>query len=117
MLQSTFRLTRLKPWPFPRLPRFPAFSRYLATVPPLRMSSPDATAVNPTNQHFSVGADGKTYYDLTFIEEPLGMPGSDGYGWPQFEFGQTVGPNSRYVIERKLGWGMGASVWLAYDQE
>jgi len=53
--------------------------------------------------------------DLTFVEEPLGMPASDGYGWPRFEFGEKLGPEKRYTIVRKLGWGMTSSTWLAHD--
>ena len=41
------------------------------------------------------------------------MPASDRYGWPQFEFGEGIGPDERYVIVRKLGLGMTSSTWLA----
>ncbi|KAJ3810442.1 kinase-like protein [Lentinula lateritia] len=57
------------------------------------------------NQHFYVDKD----------EEPLGLPGSEGYGWPQLEFGERIGPDLRYELKRKLGWGMSSSTWLAYD--
>jgi len=33
------------------------------------------------------------------------MSASDRYGWPQFEFGKGIGPDERYDIVRKLGWG------------
>ncbi|KDR71809.1 hypothetical protein GALMADRAFT_143593 [Galerina marginata CBS 339.88] len=81
------------------------------------MSTDAGRSGAPTNQHFSVGPDGKPCVDLTFIEEPLGMPGSDGYGWPQFAFGEAIGPDKRYTIVRKLGWGMSSSTWLARDQK
>ena len=55
------------------------------------------------NIRYSVGPDGKSVFDLDFVEEPLGMPASDKYGWPQFEFGESIGPDNRYVLTRKLG--------------
>jgi hypothetical protein len=79
------------------------------------MSIDTGSCTKPTNQHISVGPDGKVNVDLTFVEEPLGMPASDGYGWPPFEFGEKLGPEKRYTIVRKLGWGMSSSTWLAHD--
>ena len=72
------------------------------------------------NTHYSVDADGESVVDLHFVEEPLGMPASEKYGWPLFEFGECIGPDSvgeggRYVLKRKLGWGMSSSTWLALD--
>lgn len=67
------------------------------------------------NQHVSVDKDGKNVVDLSFVEEPLGLPGLEGFGWPQLEFGERIGPDLRYEIKRKLGWGMHSSTWLAYD--
>ncbi|KAJ3897945.1 kinase-like protein [Lentinula edodes] len=67
------------------------------------------------NQEFYVDKDGTSRVDLSFVEEPLGLPGSEGYGWPQLEFGDKIGPDLRYEIKRKLGWGMNSSTWLAYD--
>lgn len=66
-------------------------------------------------QHFSLDAEGNEVVDLSFVSEPLGMPASDGYGWPQLEFGECIGPGNRYKIARKLGWGMHSSTWLARD--
>ncbi|KXN84886.1 Serine/threonine-protein kinase SRPK [Leucoagaricus sp. SymC.cos] len=76
-----------------------------------------SNASSPTNQHISVQPDGKVMIDLIFTEEPVGMPASEGYGWPQFEFGEVFGPDQRYVIVRKLGWGMFSSTWMARDQK
>jgi hypothetical protein len=73
------------------------------------------TQVELTNQHFSVDPEGKQVVDLTFASEALGIPTADGYGWAQFEFGDQIGPGNRYIIARKLGWGMHSSTWLARD--
>ncbi|KAK0430418.1 kinase-like protein [Armillaria borealis] len=43
------------------------------------------------------------------------MSAEEGYGWPQLEFNEAIGPENRYVICRKLGWGMSSSTWLARD--
>ena len=60
--------------------------------------------------------DGKTDVDLlTFTSEPLGMPAKEGYGWIQWRAGEKVGPDARYIILRKLGWGSHSSTWLARD--
>ncbi|KAK7053151.1 hypothetical protein VNI00_003770 [Paramarasmius palmivorus] len=72
-------------------------------------------SVQPTNRHFSVGPDGNPVYDLHFASEALGMPASMGYGWANLDFGQRIGPDGRYIIERKLGWGGNSSTWLARD--
>ena len=81
----------------------------------IRMSS--TNQLEPTNQHFSVDAEGKQVVDLSFASEALGMPAADGYGWAQFEFGDQIGEgeDNRYTIVRKLGWGMYSSAWLARD--
>lgn len=57
--------------------------------------------------------EGKTY---NFVEEPLGLPASSGYGYPEIEFGQKIGPENRYEIARKLEWNYSGSTWLARDQ-
>jgi hypothetical protein len=51
------------------------------------------------------------------IEEPLGIPAADGHGYAQFDFGQTIGPENRYKVVRKLGWGMYSSIWMAFDKQ
>ncbi|KAK0441957.1 kinase-like protein [Armillaria borealis] len=68
-----------------------------------------------SNEHISTGPDEKAGLDLTFVEEPLGLPAEEGYGWPQLEFNEAIGPEKRYVVCRKLGWGMSSSTWLAHD--
>ncbi|KDR74464.1 hypothetical protein GALMADRAFT_141499 [Galerina marginata CBS 339.88] len=95
LCSTTLRLLRF------RSPRGPssstAFFRNLKTFADAGISG------GPTNQHISIDADGKVCVDLTFVQEPLGLSASDGYGWPQFEFGEAIGPDKRYIIIRKLG--------------
>ena len=83
----------------------------------LMSSSARPKAAEPSNKRLSVDAErGVTYVDLSFIEEPLGLSREQGYGFPRFEFGDTIGPERRYRIIRKLGWGMNASIWMAFDE-
>ncbi|TFK33318.1 kinase-like domain-containing protein [Crucibulum laeve] len=95
---------------------FRSFTGIAAPIARMTSVPPIATA-KPTNQHFSVGPHGKECVDLTFVEEPLGLPAEGGYGWPQLNFSEAVGPDNRYVILRKLGWGMSSSTWLAHDRQ
>lgn len=53
--------------------------------------------------------------DLSSVPGPPGLSPSEYYGWALFEEGDTYGPNERYTIVRKLGWGMHSSRWLARD--
>jgi hypothetical protein len=39
------------------------------------------------------------------------MPDKEGYGWPRMDFNEIIGLGSRYLITRKLGWGMSSSTW------
>jgi hypothetical protein len=67
--------------------------------------------------HFMVDPDnGEALVGYTFVEEPLGLSAADGFGYPQLEFNQNLGPDNRYVIMRKLGWGSSSSTWLARDR-
>ena len=70
----------------------------------------------PRNQHFSVGPNGEEVVDLSFESEALGMSAERGYGWTHWRFWDNVGPDSRYTILRKLGWGTQSSTWLARDE-
>ncbi|CAA7266685.1 unnamed protein product [Cyclocybe aegerita] len=75
----------------------------------------------PLDQSFNVdfwlqNEDGKSV-DLTFSEEPLGMPAEYGFGYPIVNFGQRFGPEGRYEVIRKLGWGGYSSIWLARDHQ
>lgn len=87
------------------------------TRPPLsHLRQMSRTPSTQANAHWSSDHNGKPVVDLTFIEEPLGILGEDGYGWPFIDFGESVGPDGRYVISRKLGFGSTSSVWPARDQ-
>jgi len=57
-----------------------------------------------------------TTQKFTFNSEPLGMPASGGYGYAYLDFGEAIG-GGRYIVKRKLGWGMTSSSWLAFDQK
>lgn len=74
-----------------------------------------ATDAQAAHEHISVGAGGVIYPTLTCFEEPFGTSAEKRYGWPQLEFDEAIGPENRYVICRKLGWGMSSSTWLARD--
>jgi hypothetical protein len=52
---------------------------------------------------------------LEFVEEPLGVTAEQGHGFLRIEFGDAIGPGKRYKVVRKLGWGMNASIWMAFD--
>src|SRR6185437_6921349 len=78
-------------------------SRYLNSFPTRSRTMTTHVAIDPLrplNQRVSIGPDGKVNVDLTFVEEPLGLPSKDGYGWPQIEFNQHLGPDNRYVVSR-----------------
>ena len=66
--------------------------------------------------HISFGPNGELNVDLSFVEEPLGLPAANGYGWPELGFNYSLGPYNRYIIYRKLGWGGTSSTWLARDR-
>ncbi|KAH7904191.1 kinase-like domain-containing protein [Hygrophoropsis aurantiaca] len=50
-----------------------------------------------------------------FTEEPLGLPASEGFGYFQGDPGCSLGPDLRFKLETKLGYGTTSSVWLARD--
>jgi serine/threonine-protein kinase SRPK3 len=50
-----------------------------------------------------------------FAEEPLGIPAEEACGWFQGGPGSCLGPDSRFKVEAKLGFGTTSSLWLARD--
>ncbi|PIL30861.1 hypothetical protein GSI_07030 [Ganoderma sinense ZZ0214-1] len=55
---------------------------------------------------------------LTLDEEPLGVGSKYGFGHYDAQFGEVIFPADRstgYCVERKLGWGLYSSVWLARE--
>jgi hypothetical protein len=68
-----------------------------------------------SNKHVSVNPEGIELVDLEFVEEPLGITAEQGHGYIRIEFGDTIGPDKRYKVVRKLGWGMNSSIWMAFD--
>ncbi len=57
-------------------------------------------------------------FHLTLEEEPLGMGSRYGFGHYDAQLGEVISTadgSTRYRIERKLGWGLYSSVWLARE--
>ncbi|KAG0693696.1 kinase-like domain-containing protein [Suillus ampliporus] len=50
-----------------------------------------------------------------FAEEPLGIPAEEACGWFQGGPGCRLGPDLRFKVEAKLGFGTTSSLWLARD--
>ena len=94
-----------------------------STVPSLTTPRPEvvladlhsAPRVSNSNKHVSVNPEGIELVDLEFAEEPLGVTAEQGHGFIRIEFGDAMGPDKRYKVVRKLGWGMNSSVWMAFD--
>ncbi|KAF8651833.1 hypothetical protein AX16_004633 [Volvariella volvacea WC 439] len=89
--------------------------RYASAKPAAVNSEP--TKPNPprAQKWFKADEEGKPSVEFSFVEEPLGLATDDGCGWPDFQFEEAIGPEARYVLKRKLGWGAESSVWLARD--
>ena len=105
---------------------FSTIQRHLhrkSTVPSLTTPRPEVVFADPhaaprhynTNKHVSVTPEGIELVDLEFVEEPLGVTAEQGHGFIRIEFGDAIGPDMRYKVVRKLGWGMNSSVWMAFD--
>ena len=73
------------------------------------------TVPQPSERHISVDPEEITRSYLNFIEEPLGFRTEQGHGFIRIQFGDTIGPDHRYKVVRKLGWGTNSSVWMAFD--
>ena len=105
---------------------FSTIQRHLhrkSTVPSLTTPRPEVVFADPnaasrfsdSNKHVSVNPEGIELVDLEFVEEPLGVTAEQGHGFIRIEFGDAIGPDMRYKVVRKLGWGMNSSVWMAFD--
>jgi len=88
-------------------------------LPEVVFADPHAPSRFPpgSNKHISVNAEGIKLVDLEFVEEPLGVTAEQGHGYLRVEFGDAIGPDKRYKIVRKLGWGMNSSIWMAFDEK
>lgn len=54
---------------------------------------------------------------FTFPEEPLGVPADAGFGYFQGTPNDVLGPDARFRLQAKLGFGANSSVWLAKDSQ
>jgi serine/threonine-protein kinase SRPK3 len=71
-----------------------------------------------TSSMANTDANGQNLKDIptfTFSEEPLGLPGWENFGYFQGGPGLTLGPDCRFKLQAKLGFGSASSVWLARD--
>lgn len=70
---------------------------------PLGVVKPDATttSVAPPGPVTSPAVE-EVVLDLEFIEEPLGLLADQRYGFLQVDFGESIGPEGRFQIVRKL---------------
>ncbi|KAL6303510.1 kinase-like domain-containing protein [Sparassis latifolia] len=50
-----------------------------------------------------------------FDEEPITYDTQSGYGFAPIKHGDLVGPEGRFEILRKLGWGCSGTTWLVKD--
>ena len=88
----------------------------------MNMGHPNVVFADPqaapraSNKHVSVNPEGIELVDLEFVEEPLGVTAEQGHGFPWIEFSDAMGPDKRYKVVRKLGWGMNSSIWMAFDE-
>jgi len=84
--------------------------------PEVVFADPQA-APRSSNKHVSVNPEGIELVDLEFVEEPLGVTAEQGHGFIRIEFGDAIGPDKRYKVVRKLGWGMNSSIWMALGEK
>ncbi|KAF8662050.1 hypothetical protein AX16_001235 [Volvariella volvacea WC 439] len=82
---------------------------------------PSLSPIQRRRQYVHFGEAGRivpkveVFKPYTFFEEPLGISAERGYGYPHLEFEESIGPERRYSIKRKLGWWRESSVRLARD--
>ena len=102
-------------------PQHPSFTAVRPVIALSQLAHPHSAQLStqPPTEHVSVNPDGiePIDSDLKYVEEPLGATTEQGHGYLWIEFGDAIGPDRRYIIIRKLGWGMNASVWMAFDKK
>jgi hypothetical protein len=97
----------------------PSFTAVRPVIAPLLAWHPHSAQLStqPRSQPPTGHPEGIEPIDIKHVEESLGATTEQGHGYLWIEFGDTIGPHGRYIIIRKLGWGMNASVWMAFDKK
>lgn len=90
-------------------------SRLPFICPSLSPTNPRPHTTIPSTSNINPVDDPPEPLEFRFMEEPLGIPASEGFGYYQARLGGVLGPGGRYKLEAKLGFGMASSVWLARD--
>ncbi|KAF5391965.1 hypothetical protein D9757_003287 [Collybiopsis confluens] len=75
---------------------------------------------HPSTAKFSMPPESTDEFDGPIFEfpvEPLGLPADASFGFFQGGPGDVLGPSNCYLLQAKLGYGIGSSVWLAKDNE
>ncbi|KAF8077002.1 kinase-like domain-containing protein [Lyophyllum atratum] len=70
-----------------------------------------------SNKQTSVDPASDQPVNRDFAEEPLGVTAEQGHGYLRVDFCEVIGPDGRYKVVRKLGWGVNSNVWMAFDQK
>ena len=91
--------------------RTPSFTVRSMTMghPNTLFADPRPAPLRSYNKHVNPGT------EHVHLEEPLGVTAEQGHGFPWIEFRDAMGPEKRYKVVRKLGWGMNSSIWMAFD--
>ncbi|KAH9948887.1 kinase-like domain-containing protein [Amylocystis lapponica] len=74
---------------------------------PRRMSSPPKRVTKPPSEDFL----------KKFDEEPLTYDASYAFGYAPIKLGDRVGPEDRFEVVFKLGWGMFGTIWMVKDHK
>ncbi|GAA5899728.1 hypothetical protein JCM6882_005423 [Rhodosporidiobolus microsporus] len=78
-------------------------------------------ASNSSSQQLPPGAQASSAtsisFESVFTDEEEKLSDYEAGGYHPVRIGDVYGPNDRYVIVRKLGWGHFSTVWLARDKQ